>query len=66
MEKQGFPKERWSGPWVILSRNNPEGTSYKIYRQEDPTKWISTGNVRHMRPYYEQEDLALSTPGNSS
>ena len=39
LEKTGFPKERWSGPWVVASMNNKESTSYKIYRQNDSTKY---------------------------
>lgn len=33
--KTGFPKERWSGPWLIKARNSPDGTSWKIVDPKD-------------------------------
>lgn len=55
LEKQPFPKERWSGPYKIIARNNPEGTSYKVQKLHDASGYITTANVRHMRPYFAQD-----------
>lgn len=58
--KIGFPKDRWLGPFKVIKRNNPEGTSYVLQKlendnnlTEDPTT-LTTGNVRNMRPYYSR------------
>lgn len=51
LEKQSFPKEKWSGPWVVVERNNKEGTSFKITKQNDTTGYITTANVRYKRPW---------------
>lgn len=32
LEKSGFPKERWSCPWVVMALNNKEGPSFEIFR----------------------------------
>lgn len=60
MMKIGFPKDRWLGPFKVIKRNNPEGTSYVLQKlendnslTEDPTT-LTTGNVRNMRPYYSR------------
>lgn len=53
--KTGFPKERWLGPYKIISRNNTEGTSYKITDIQDTSGYMTTANVRHMRPYFTGE-----------
>ncbi|KAG1530010.1 hypothetical protein G6F51_013971 [Rhizopus arrhizus] len=34
--KTGFPKERWSGPWVIIKASNPEATAFHIHVKGDP------------------------------
>ncbi|OBZ80588.1 hypothetical protein A0J61_11363, partial [Choanephora cucurbitarum] len=52
LEKLTFPKERWSGPWIIVDNNNEEGTSYKTTKQGDPQGRISTANVKHMQIWY--------------
>lgn len=52
LEKGSFPKERWLGPYKILSKNNDDGTSWKIMKVSDPNNFITTANARHMRPYY--------------
>lgn len=59
LEKSSFPKERWLGPYKIISKNNEDGTSWKIMKVSDPNKLITTANIRHMRPYYckEKQDL---------
>jgi len=56
LEKSGFPKERWSGPWIVVAFNSKEGTSFKIVRQSDPNKYITTANAKHMRLWFTQED----------
>lgn len=48
----GFPKERWSGPWVILSENNDDRTSFKIARNNGTSNHVSTANVKHMRIWH--------------
>ncbi|OBZ80980.1 hypothetical protein A0J61_10970 [Choanephora cucurbitarum] len=53
LEKTTFPKELWSGPYVIVDKNNAEGTSWKITKIDDPRAHITTANVRHMRPYHD-------------
>ncbi|KAG1459842.1 hypothetical protein G6F56_006072 [Rhizopus delemar] len=53
--KTSFPEERWLGPYKIISKNNSEGTSYKITNIKDKFGYITTANVRHMRPYYASE-----------
>jgi hypothetical protein len=61
LEKSSFPKELWIGPYVIVGKNNKEGTSWKIIKQDDPRLHVTTANVRHMRPYYKnQEEDSLS------
>ncbi|KAG2230472.1 hypothetical protein INT48_003020 [Thamnidium elegans] len=65
LEKSTFPKERWSGPWVIVKKNNAEGTAYTIKKQGDSSNYLSTANARHMRKWYQginDEDLnAMAT-----
>ncbi|KAI7852913.1 hypothetical protein BDC45DRAFT_511796 [Circinella umbellata] len=51
MEKGSFPKERWVGPYVIINKNNKEGTSFKIKKQEGNNNFFTTANIKHMRPY---------------
>lgn len=52
-EKIGFPKERWSGPWVIIRPSNPEETAYHIARYVNNNLSATTCNVKHLRPWYE-------------
>ncbi|KAG1135296.1 hypothetical protein G6F37_012881 [Rhizopus arrhizus] len=37
LEKSGLPKERWSGPWIVVAFNNKEGTSFKSFVKVIPT-----------------------------
>ncbi|KAG1050277.1 hypothetical protein G6F43_007436 [Rhizopus delemar] len=60
LEKTPFPKELWSGPYNIISKNNEEGTSWKIIKQGDSRFYITTANVRHMRPYYQDQNSSNS------
>ncbi|KAI9342676.1 hypothetical protein BD770DRAFT_329735 [Pilaira anomala] len=55
LEKTTFPKVLWNGPYVVVGKNNREGTSWKIIKQDDPRLWVTTANVRHMRPYYKNQ-----------
>lgn len=57
LEKLTFPKERWSGPWLIIEKNDADGRSWKIIKQDDPYKHVTTANMRHMRPWFSQEEL---------
>ncbi|KAI8329791.1 hypothetical protein BD560DRAFT_429264 [Blakeslea trispora] len=38
LEKLTFPKERWSGPWIIIDKNNEGGSlsKYKTKRSQRP------------------------------
>ncbi|CEP10273.1 hypothetical protein, partial, partial [Parasitella parasitica] len=55
-----FPKERWTGPWKVLSVNNKAGTAYKIYKVED-SKATSTVNVVDLRLFIKRGDDVVST-----
>ncbi|KAG1046854.1 hypothetical protein G6F43_010677 [Rhizopus delemar] len=55
LEKSSFPKERWTGPWVITKTNNTDGTSWKIIKKGDPYQYETTANIRHMRPWFPQD-----------
>jgi hypothetical protein len=48
LSKTGFPKQRWTGPWKIIAKNNSDGTSYKIANPQDNTGHNTTVNVRHI------------------
>ena len=41
---------------ITVAFNNKEGTSFKIVRQSDPNKYITTANAKHMHPWLTQED----------
>ncbi|OBZ67992.1 hypothetical protein A0J61_11904, partial [Choanephora cucurbitarum] len=65
LEKSGFPKERWSGPWVVVAVNNEECTAFKIRKQQDDSGYLTTANAKHMRPWHEElarEQLVASAP----
>lgn len=64
-EKTPFLKELWFGPYAIISKNN-EGTSWKIIRQDDPRFHITTANVWHMRPYYQDQSSSDSGTRSAS
>ncbi|KAG1031847.1 hypothetical protein G6F57_011679 [Rhizopus arrhizus] len=53
--KTGFPKERWSGPWVIIKASNPEATAFHIHVKGDPNN-KSTANAKFMRPWFAQDE----------
>lgn len=55
LEKTSFPKELWVGPYVVVGRNNQEGTSWKFIKQDDPSLHVTTANVRYMRPYFTED-----------
>ncbi|KAG1268979.1 hypothetical protein G6F57_013298 [Rhizopus arrhizus] len=63
LEKTSFPKELWIGPYIILSKNNSEGTSYKIVKRGASHEYVTTANVRHMRPYHEDQDAKATLLG---
>lgn len=52
MDKQTFPKQRWTGPWTIISASNLERTAYHIKRlnHKNATQ-TTTCNVKHLRPW---------------
>lgn len=57
LEKLTFPKQRWSGTWIIVARNNEEGTSWVIQRQgTSGPMGRTTANVKHLRPWNTRED----------
>ncbi|CEP11526.1 hypothetical protein [Parasitella parasitica] len=66
LEKTTFPKELWSGPYIIISKNNQEGTSYKIIKRGDPHQHVTTANVRHMRPYFGDQDTKAALLGGKT
>lgn len=43
-----FPKQRWSGPWLVIKKANDEGTAYQIKKD----KVTSIVNVELLRPWY--------------
>ncbi|CEP16034.1 hypothetical protein [Parasitella parasitica] len=49
----GFPKERWTGPWIIMEATNSEETAFRIYNKKNP-KNISKANVSSIRPWYSR------------
>ncbi|KAG0930503.1 hypothetical protein G6F57_011821 [Rhizopus arrhizus] len=54
--KTSFPKERWTGPWMVLRKNNEDGTSYVIQKPGDSNNHTTTANVKHMRPWFSRND----------
>ncbi|KAG0818348.1 hypothetical protein G6F19_012708 [Rhizopus arrhizus] len=63
--KTGFPKERWSGPWVVIKASNPEETAFHIHAKGDPNN-KSTANAKFMRPWFTQDErMALVSESSS-
>ncbi|KAG0774893.1 hypothetical protein G6F62_012113 [Rhizopus arrhizus] len=48
--KTGFPKERRSGPWVIIKASNPEEMAFHIHAKDDLNN-KPTANAKFMRPW---------------
>ncbi|KAG1546421.1 hypothetical protein G6F49_010507 [Rhizopus delemar] len=67
-QKTFYDKESkfWSGPYNIISKNNEEGTSWKIIKQGDSRFHITTANARHMRPYYQDQNSSKSDTRSTS
>ncbi|KAI8076291.1 hypothetical protein BDF21DRAFT_400651 [Thamnidium elegans] len=64
LEKLTFPKKRWSGPWIVVAKNNEEGTSWVIQRQGTAGPMgRTTANVKHMRPWVSLEDIEETSKG---
>lgn len=59
LTKGSFPKELWYGPFVVVGKNNKEGTFWKLIKQDDPHLHVTTANVRQMRPYFPEQGLQL-------
>lgn len=57
--KSGFPKTRWEGPFKILAPNNEDKTSWKLLKEGAPPHHATTANIRHMRPWLQQQDREL-------
>lgn len=64
--KGTFPKELWHGPFIIVGKNNQEGNSWKVIKQDDLHHHVTTANVRHMRPYFKDQDVQLTGSNNIS
>ena len=45
----GFPKQRWSGSWMVLKKINAEGTAFQIKKD----KVTSMVNVELLRPWHK-------------
>ncbi len=52
--KTGFPKERRSGPWVIIKASNPEEMAFHIHAKDDLNN-KPTANAKFMRPWFAQD-----------
>lgn len=45
-----FPKERWTGPWIVTARMNQDGTAYRIKRNlQDSARFESAVNIADLR-----------------
>ena len=55
LAKQGFPKTRWDGPYVVVDKTNMEGTAFRIRKPEDSPINTTTANIKHMRPYHSED-----------
>lgn len=53
--KNGFPKQRWLGPYKVPGLNNKEGTSFKILLEGKPDHYQTTANARILRPWFAQD-----------
>ncbi|GAN11037.1 hypothetical protein MAM1_0455c10590 [Mucor ambiguus] len=53
MKMGGFPKERWTGPWIIIQVTNKEETAYQIYNKKNP-KNRSKANIGDLRKWYSK------------
>ncbi|CEP09032.1 hypothetical protein, partial, partial [Parasitella parasitica] len=60
-----FPKERWTGPWIVLEIINKAGTAYKICKAED-SKAVSTVNVVDLRLFVRRGNGVVSAATGSS
>ncbi|SAL97625.1 hypothetical protein [Absidia glauca] len=49
LDKMAFPKERWTGPWIIVRQTNSDGSAFLI-RHPDKASRTTTTNIRHFRP----------------
>lgn len=66
LEKLTFPKQRWSGPWIILAKNNEDGTSWVIQKQgTSGAMGRTTANVKHLRPWVSAADMGEPSKGGS-